>query len=266
MSASLRTSLRAGLVGGLTVLAVGGAASGAQARSGDMQYTCTGGALGGATQSATFIVRLDFPVPDDGNATQPVGSTLVLHPMTGEVVLPDQVVDLLRDQDITEASGFGRLHAVVASAPDDTLSPIDVAYAATAVPASGPMTVPVRDDDASAATNVRRGENVLVAEFFSIGIGSNSPRRDGISFECEPAAQTDTAIDRLTGTVAPSATPTETATPSASVSAVRPDLVQTDAPTDEGGSLHPVALLAGGALGAAAVGWRLRRSGSARRH
>jgi hypothetical protein len=262
VSALLRTTVRAGLVGGLAVLAAAGTAAGAHARSGDMPYTCTGGALGGQSLTTTFTVRLDFPVPDDGLSTQRVGSTVVLHPMTGEVVLPEAVADLLRDQDITEVSGSGRLHAYIRDEVTDTFAPIDVVYPTTTVPASGPMTVPVRDDDASASTNTQPGENVLVSPFFSIGIDSASPDAGGITFECEPADDGDFAIDRLTGTTAPTAT----AEPSTTASAVRPGLVQTDAPDDEGTPALPAALLGAGALTAAALGRRLRRSGTIRRH
>ena len=265
MSALPRATVRVALVAGLALLAAGGAASAAQAASGDLTYTCDVSLGPGAPTELTtpLTVRLDFPVPDDGTYTAPVGSTLVLNPMTGTVVLPEPVVDLLRDQSIAEVDGYGRMQAEITAAPADTLTPIDLALPAPAVPAEGPLTMPLRNDDPGIATNVRKGENVLVAPLILLTLSpSDNGDVEGVALECTLVEEGDIAIDRLTGTVAPTATPTPTPTAVPSTTPVRPAVVQTDFAEDDGSSALPFAL--GGAVLAMAGGVLVARRGRVR--
>lgn len=269
MSVSLNATVRAALVAGVALLAAGGTASAAQAASGDLSYTCDVRIGPGAPTefTTTLTARLDFPVPDDGTYAAPVGSTLVLNPMTGTVLLPEQVVDLLRDQSVAEVVGSGRLHAEITAAPADTITPIDLALPATAVPEQGPLTMPLRNDDPGIATNVRQGENVLVAPRIFITLSpSDNGVAEGVALECTLVEGGDIAIDRLTGTVTPSAT--ASADPSPTATPVRPVVVQTDFAGDDGSSGLPVVVV--GAVLAMAGGVLVVRRGRApsatRRH
>lgn len=159
MSTLLPTTVRTALVGGLAVLATAGAAASAQARSGDLTYTCDVRQVvtAGPDFSTTFSARFDSPVPDDGTATAPAGSGLSLDPFTGTVVLSEQVVDILRDRGTTETYVGGSLVAYIAEDPQDTADGIDLRIPDTAVPETGSMTLQVRNDDPGIRIAVRRG-------------------------------------------------------------------------------------------------------------
>ncbi|GIL35297.1 DUF6801 domain-containing protein [Phycicoccus sp. DTK01] len=271
MSTLLHTTVRAALVGGLAVLATAGAATSAQARSGDLTYTCDvrQDVTGGPDFSTTFSARFDSPVRDDGTATAPAGSGLSLDPFTGTVVLSEQAADVLRDHGTTEASVGASLVAAVAEDPQDTATDIDLRIPDTAVPETGPMTLQVRNDDPGIRTAVRRGPNTLVADSLTLNVFDAGGTDDLVlNAECRLVDEGDVSFDRLTGTAAATATPTETATadPSTTASPVRPGLVQTDDPEDEGTPLLPAALLGAAALTAAALGARSLRSAATRRH
>ncbi len=267
MSALLRTTVRAGLVGGLALLATAGVASTASAASGDLTYQCEVTVGDGPSVTTPLTVRFDSPVPDDGQTVQRVGSTVQLNPFRGTVVLPADIVDQFRDSGPERLDGYGTLVEYTLNKELDTVTFVDLRYPAAAVPASGPMEVPIQNDDLSIASRTVRGPNLLVAPTFQGSLSdpdSTPPRADVVTFACEAPATADIAFDRLTGTVAPR--PTATTEPSTTASAVRPGLVQTDAPEDEGTPALPAALLGAGALTAVAAGWRLRRTGTTRQH
>lgn len=272
MSALLRTTVRAGLVGGLALLATAGAGSTASADSGDLTYQCQVSVGDGPSVATPLTARFDSPVPDDGRTVQRVGATVQLNPFRGTVVLPAEVVDQFRDSGPERLDGYGTLVEYTLNKETDTVTFIDLRYPPALVPASGPMEVPIQNDDLSIGSRTVRGTNLLVAPTFQGSLSdpdSAPPRADVVSFACEAPATADIAFDRLTGTVAPqppATTAPTTSAPGSTASPVRPDLVQTDAPADEGTPALPAALLGVGALTAAALGWRLRRTGTTRRH
>lgn len=75
MSALPRTTVRVALVAGLALLAAGGAASAAQAASGDLTYTCDVSLGPGAPTELTtpLTVRLDFRCPTTARTPHPSG-------------------------------------------------------------------------------------------------------------------------------------------------------------------------------------------------
>lgn len=262
MSALLRTTVRAGLVGGLAVLAAAGTASTAQAESRDLQYSC-GWSFSQGDQvvddgTVTTTARYDSAIPD--GLVVIAGEDVDNRPFTGSVVFPAEIIDLFRGEDVEEVSGAGTLATGIEEiygAGDET----DFLVATTAVPTSGSLTVSLSDVEVGGVPS-RLGTNTFVpGDYLQIGVG-NLQAGFFLDLDCDLVDEGDIAIDRFLGTAAPTAT----AEPSTTASAVRPGLVQTDAPVDEGTSGLPAALLGAGALTAAALGWGLRRTGTSRRH
>lgn len=151
----------------------------------------------------------------------------------------------------------------------DTEDLFDAALPETAVPATGPMTLPFEDDDASVGLGTPLGTIVLVFTELNLSV-SDASTTDGpdLGLRCRLVEEGDVGVDTFVVEADPTATPTETATadPSTTASPVRPGLVETDAPEDEGTPLLPAALLGAAALTAAALGARSLRSAATRRH
>ncbi|MGL5930147.1 MAG: DUF6801 domain-containing protein, partial [Dermatophilaceae bacterium] len=200
---------------------------------------------------------------EDGLVVE-VGDEVDLNPVTGSITLPEEFVQALRDDDQTSIEGGGLTVVVV----DETGEPlfVDLEFADTAVPVTGPMILEITGGSET-FTPEDEGSHTLVAEAFFIGYGEDE--ETGGILECELTDEGDPTIDTFEAVAAatppPTPTPTVTVTAAPAATPQRPVLVQTDF-AGEGPSALPIAL-AGGALvlGAGVAASAGRRAGARRR-
>jgi hypothetical protein len=256
------------VAGGLALACATLAAGPASAVSEPIPYSCTwtvGEAQGAGTATATW----DSGVPED--FTVPPNVSFSLAPFTGTVVLPDTFVQGLRDQGVTELGGTGELQIIWDAAGGSGEDVIGLAFAATAVPTSGPMTLDLTGVSGLTTSLNEQEPWSMVAWDFSL-TGEAGPS----TLSCRPPNALG-VIDTVNTMVAPTTTPaspttttaTATATgadgPSTTTSPVRPALVQTDQPQPGTGALPLVGLGLGAAVALGGV-VAVARAGRARRH
>ena len=246
----------------LALVVVGLAGGPASATSLPIPYSCTwtvGEAQGAGTATATW----DSGVPE--NFTVPPNVSFSLAPFTGTVLLPDTFVQGLRDQGVTELGGTGQIQIIWDAAGGYGEDVIGLAFAATAVPPSGPMTLDLTGIS-GLTTSLNEAEPwAMVAWDFSL-TGEAGPS----TLSCRPPNGLG-VIDRVNTMVAPTTTPattspSESASASTTASPVRPALVQTDQPQPTSSALPllaaglgALALLGGGAAAVRAASVRGRR-------
>jgi len=256
-STSLSTIL---VAAGLTLAGIAFPAGPAWAVSAPIPYSCTwtvGETQGAGTATATW----DSGVPED--FTVPPNVSFSLAPFTGAVVLPDTFVQGLRDQGVTELGGTGQLQIIWDAAGGYGEDVVGLAFAATAVPPSGPMTLDLTGTSGLTTSLNEQEPWSMVAWDFSL-TGEAGPS----TLSCRPPNGLG-VIDTVNTMVAPTTTPattspSEPASASTAASPVRPTLVQTDQPRSGTGALPVLGL----GLGAVALGSGLvaARAVRARRH
>jgi hypothetical protein len=262
----MRTSSRALAVVGVSAVALAVTVGPAVAQSPPIPYSCSWSVAdvdGTGDATATW----DSGIPDSG-LTIPPNVTFSLDPFTGVVVVPDTFAQELRDQGVTEVGGTGSLQIYWDAAGGYGDGVIGLAFAATPVPASGPMTLDL-DGVSGLTTSLNEMEPwSLVAGDFTLTADSGAST---LSCRTTPSGVIDTVntiVDITTAPPSTSGTPTSSADPTTtSPSATRPALVQTDAAPPTGPSptaLAGFALVAGAALVTGALA--ARRRSALRRH
>ncbi len=265
MSALLRTTVRAGLVGGLAVLTGVGAAGLASAASGDVPYSCAWASTRGNepvdSGTVSTTAQFDSAIPDGLEVT--AGEFVNVRPFTGSVVIPAELVATLRGEEVTEVNGGGTMITGIREAGPAVVDETDFDIAATPVPESGPMTVDLADVQLFTERS-RAGTNTLITTGTLTVNLTSLPQGFSLRLDCELVDVDDAVIDTFVGVTA-----TTTATPTASATPVRPELVQTDfAGSDDRPSALPL-VFGGGVLaaaGAVLVAPRVRNASASRRH
>ena len=259
MPSLVRAAARTGLVGGIALLTAVTTAPMAAAESRELEYSCGFGldfGEGGPEGEGDSTAQWDSAISDD--LTVPAGTEVSLDPFTGTIDLPEDFVDMLRDEEITSIQGFGATLTYV-DETDEELE-IEFDFGPAEVPATGPFSLEVQGVDEPTLI-AESGTNTLVADAFFIAFGDDETYEGGM--DCELVDEGDPTIDVVEGVgSAPTTTTAPTTTP------VRPVVVQTDFAGSEGPSALPLLALGGAALaaaGAVALGRGARRA-AARRH
>ena len=258
MNTSLRAASRAGLVGGAALLAAALTITSASAASAELSYSCDYG-VGDTEDTGDATAVFDSGIGDD--LVVEVGDEVSIDPFTGEITLPEGFTDALRSNELAEIEGGGLMLTLLDETDEEYV--VELTFAATAVPAEGPLVLDVTGEgDPVVATEV--GTNTLVADdfFLDVDTGEEGPL---VGMYCTLTDEGDVSIDAFEATAA--ATPTTTTTTAPTATPVRPAVVQTDFAGDDRSTALP--LLAGGGLAAAAVALvvgRGARRGTTRRH
>ena len=266
MSALLRTTGRAGLVGGLAALVVVGTAGLATAASGPVPYSCAWASTRGNepvdSGTVSTTAQFDSAIPDGLEVT--AGETVNVAPFTGSVVIPAALVATLRGEEVTEVDGGGTTATGIREAGPAAVDETDFDGAATPVPESGALTVDLADvqlfeEPSRAGTNTLITTGTLTVNLTSL------PQGFSLRLDCELVDADDAVIDTFVGIAAPT---TPTPTPTASATPVRPEVVQTDFAGDDSPSALPLVLGGTGLMtaGAALVALRVRGPSTSRRH
>ncbi len=253
---------RAALAGGIVLTGAVVAGGTAGATSAALEYSCDYGfAEEGGTAAAT--ASFDFGIGDGVVVEQ--RQTLSLDPFTGSITLPDDFTQLLRDHELSSIEGGGESFRMPVEGGDGELD-VNFAFAATDVPTEGPLTLQVRADGID-LTPKEPGPHTIHAGDFLLFVETGAEVDPGVGMSCTLTDEGNTSIDTFRVTAAATPTPPQM-TVTATVTPVRPALVQTDFVEEEGNASLPV-LLGTGLLtlggGAAALRWTGRRSAS-RRH
>src|SRR5690242_14682046 len=102
MPSLVRAAARTGLVGGIALLTAVTTAPIAAAESRELEYSCGFGldfGEGGPEGEGDSTAQWDTAISD--GLTVNAGTEVTLDPFTGTIDLPEEFVDLLRDEDIT---------------------------------------------------------------------------------------------------------------------------------------------------------------------
>jgi hypothetical protein len=230
----------------------------ASAASAELSYSCDYG-VGDVEDTGDATAAFDSGI-GEGLVVE-VGDEVSIDPFTGRITLPEGFTDALRNDEISEVEGGGLMLTLLDENEEEYV--VELTFETTAVPTEGALVLDVtgKGDPVIAAVV---GTNTLVANDFFLDVGTGVEGPDAGMY-CSLTDEGDVSIDAFEATAA--ATPTTSPSVSASPTAVRPVVVQTDFAGQDRSTAMP--LLAAGGLTAAAsatlVVARARR-GAPRRH
>lgn len=244
-----RAGVAAAALSGFALLA----AAPAQATTGELAYECLYGTI-----KVPITAQFDSAIED--GADVPAGDVSV-NPVSGKVTIAEAQVNLIKFLGAKTLAGKGTLDSGVAET--EQAVPVDFAFPATDVPASGAMSIDVTGEAADPIDASEPGEYGFYAG--DVELTLTTDKGTNLALKCTLDAETsddDALIDWFTAveddkpteptetpepTGTPEPTPSTTA-PSPSTSPERPEVVQTDAAQPTSPAWLPMTAMGAGAV------------------